>query len=185
MIVCVGYHLYPIELLNWYTYYPYDFPAVSVETMASTKIAKTPRSTSIKHRSDTTNTNQSKTTMTSSNGSIFRVTGHLCREFTGPRLNSPHKGQRGGALMSSLICAWIYGWVNNREADDLRRHRAHYDVTVMTTLFCRFKCFNNNITSVALICRLYNRSTRLFLLNLHQPYWSYHFNLSTHVTTSY
>ena len=23
------------------------------------------------------------------------------------------------------------GWVNNREADDLRRHRAHYDVTVM------------------------------------------------------
>ena len=23
------------------------------------------------------------------------------------------------------------GWVNNREADDLRRHSAHYDVTVM------------------------------------------------------
>ena len=25
----------------------------------------------------------------------------------------------------------INGWVNNREAGDLRRHRAHYDVTVM------------------------------------------------------
>ena len=30
-----------------------------------------------------------------------------------------------------FIYAWINGWVNNREADDLRRHRAHYDVTVM------------------------------------------------------
>ena len=30
-----------------------------------------------------------------------------------------------------LICAWINGWVNNREAGDLRRHGAHYDVTVM------------------------------------------------------
>ena len=45
--------------------------------------------------------------------------------------NSPHKGQWGGALMFSLICVWINGWVNNREAGDLRRYRAHYDVTVM------------------------------------------------------
>ena len=30
-----------------------------------------------------------------------------------------------------FICAWIHGWVNNREAGDLRRHRAHYDVIVM------------------------------------------------------
>ena len=66
--------------------------------------------------------------MTSSNGDIFRVTGHLCEEFTG---NSPHKGQWRRALMFSLICVWINGWVNNREAGDLRRHRAHYDVIVM------------------------------------------------------
>ena len=46
-------------------------------------------------------------------------------------VNSPHKGQWRGALMFSLICAWINGWVNNREAVDLRRYRAHYDVTVM------------------------------------------------------
>ena len=44
---------------------------------------------------------------------------------------SPHKGQWRGALMLSLICAWINRWVNNREAGDLRRHHAHYDVTVM------------------------------------------------------
>ena len=48
-----------------------------------------------------------------------------------PPVNSQHKGQWRGALMFSLICAWINGWVNNREAGGLRRHRAHYDVTVM------------------------------------------------------
>ena len=142
--------------------------------------------------------------MTSSNGNIFRVTGPLCGDFTGPGefptqrpvtrsfdvffdlrlnkrlskhswgwwfeklsyslwrhhnvwtshddvikwkhfprywpfvreihrspMNSPHKGQWRGALMYSLICAWINGWVNNRETGDLRRNRAHYDVNVM------------------------------------------------------
>ena len=34
--------------------------------------------------------------------------------------------------MFSLNCAWINGWVNNHEAGDLRRHRTHYDVIVMT-----------------------------------------------------
>ena len=46
-------------------------------------------------------------------------------------VNSPHKGQWRGALMFSLICAWINCWVNNREAGDLRCYRAHYDVIVM------------------------------------------------------
>ena len=38
------------------------------------------------------------------------------------------------ALMFSLMCAWINSWVNNRGAGDLRRHRVHYDVTVMDWL---------------------------------------------------
>ena len=46
-------------------------------------------------------------------------------------VNSPHKGQWRGALMFSLIAVWTIGWVNNRDAGDLRRHPAHYDVTVM------------------------------------------------------
>ena len=47
-------------------------------------------------------------------------------------VNSPHKGQWRGALMFSLICAWIKGWVAMvSEAGDWRRHRTHYDVTVM------------------------------------------------------
>ena len=39
-------------------------------------------------------------------------------------VNFPHKGQRRGSLMFSLICAWMNGWVNAGEAGDLRRHRA-------------------------------------------------------------
>ena len=49
-------------------------------------------------------------------------------------VNSLHKDQWWGAWMFSLICVWINGWENNREAGDLRSHRAHYDVTVMRTL---------------------------------------------------
>ena len=44
---------------------------------------------------------------------------------------SPHKDQWRGALMYSLISVWIECWVNNRDAGDLRRYRAHYDVIVM------------------------------------------------------
>ena len=46
-------------------------------------------------------------------------------------VNSPHKGQWRGALIFTLICSWMNGWANIREAGDLRRHHAHYDVTVM------------------------------------------------------
>ena len=47
-------------------------------------------------------------------------------------VNFPHKGHWRGALMCFVICAWN-GWVNNRGAGDLILHRAHYDVTVITT----------------------------------------------------
>ena len=50
-------------------------------------------------------------------------------------VNSPHKGQWRGALMFSLICVWINDWVINREAGDLRRYRAHYDVIVMALCY--------------------------------------------------
>ena len=44
---------------------------------------------------------------------------------------STHKDQWRGALMFSLICAGTNDWANNRNAGDLRRHRVHYDVSVM------------------------------------------------------
>ena len=56
-------------------------------------------------------------------------------------VNSTHKGQWRGALVFSLICVWIKGWVNNREAGELRRYRTHYDVTVMNlrTVYHKFQ----------------------------------------------
>ena len=65
--------------------------------------------------------------MTSSNGNIFRVTGHLCGEFTGPR--------------------WI---PHIREAGDFRRYCTHYDVSVMN-LFgtCVLQKFGFVLTVVA------------------------------------
>ena len=46
-------------------------------------------------------------------------------------VNFPYIGQWRGALMFSLICVCNNSWVNNGDAGDLRKHRAHYDVTVM------------------------------------------------------
>ena len=59
--------------------------------------------------------------MTSSNGNIFRVTGPLCREFTGDRWIPRTKASDGELGSFSLNCAWINGWVNKRDAGDLRR----------------------------------------------------------------
>ena len=50
---------------------------------------------------------------------------------------SPHKGQWRGVLLFSLICARLNDWVNNREAGDLRHHRAHYDDIVKKNIVFR------------------------------------------------
>ena len=70
--------------------------------------------------------------MTSSNGNIFCVTGPL------------HKGQWRGALMFSLICAWINCSVNTGEAGDLRRHGASYYVIVIAGNHRWFVDFSNS-----------------------------------------
>ena len=99
------------------------------------------------------------TMMTSSNGNIFRVTGHLCGEFTGPRWIPHIKGQWRGALMFTLICVRINGCVNNREAGDLRRYYAHYGVTVMQS--CRI-CANKSHTSILNIIKSKQNKTSLW-----------------------
>ena len=68
------------------------------------------------------------------NGNLFPRYWTFVRGIHRAPVNSPHKGLCREALMSSLICVWINGWVNSREAGDLRRHRAHYDVTVMMSM---------------------------------------------------
>ena len=60
-----------------------------------------------------------------------------------------HKGQWQGALMSSLICAWINGWVNDPEAGYLRRYRArhcnvHFIFFVTTA---QLSCFGSDLNT--------------------------------------
>ena len=58
--------------------------------------------------------------MTSWNGNTFRITGHLCGEFTGPRWIPRTKVS--DAELWCFLCTQINGRVNNREAGDLRRY---------------------------------------------------------------
>ena len=69
------------------------------------------------------------------------------REIHRSPVNCPHKGQWRGALMFSLIYAWINDWVNNREAGDLRRQHDHYDVIVMILLI---GCLGTNISELGI-----------------------------------
>ena len=48
-----------------------------------------------------------------------------CARNSPPPVYSPHKGQWHRALIFSLVCVWINGWVNIKSA--------HYDVIVMAT----------------------------------------------------
>ena len=88
-------------------------------------------------------------------------------------VNSPHKGQWRGALMFSLICAWINVWVNNGEAGDLRRRRAHYVVTVIFLIdivYCNHATTSYNILedSDSLLCKwTISRITGPFWANPH------------------
>ena len=87
-------------------------------------------------------------------------------------VNSPQKGQWRGALMFSFICVWINGWVNNREAGDLRRYRIHYDVTVMIMIFSlnRHSVFRS--WGWDMEC---DPSLELLCLNEYQVWWENHY----------
>ena len=66
--------------------------------------------------------------------------------------NSPVTGQWRGALMFSFICAWINSWVNNHEAGDFRRHRAHYKVIVMRSKKSRRWCHRDKCARFNIPC---------------------------------
>ena len=77
------------------------------------------------------------------------------REIHRSPVNSSHKGQWRWALIFSLICAWINDGVNNREAGDLRRYRAHYDVIITSKYMNNYCCTTatqNWYTTNKLIC---------------------------------
>ena len=86
------------------------------------------------------------------------------------QVNSPHKGQWRGALMFSFICAWINDWVNNREAGNLRRHRAHCEVIVMPEyqcILCKY-CLNHIKTETMYISPIFLVIFTFFMLCVFQ-----------------
>ena len=98
-----------------------------------------------------------------------------------------HTGQWRGVLIFSLICSWINDWVNNREADDLRRHRAHYDVIIFDRMYYhnishirRTKSESLNLTCLImqLFCALFwsqvsNREWRYSRSSADRPCFNY------------
>ena len=97
--------------------------------------------------------------MTLSNGNIFRVTGHLCGEFPGE-----FHAQRPVTRSFDVFYDVRLSWVNNREAGDLGRYRAHYDVTVMHRgIF--ILTTPSAVTSVLLLC---NRSLQIYMPELNR-----------------
>ena len=82
--------------------------------------------------------------MTSSNGNIFRVTGHLCGEFTGPQWIPRTKASDAELSCFLWSAPRINRWVNNRGTGDLRRYRVHDDVIVMW-------CNNDQVSKVTMV----------------------------------
>ena len=103
--------------------------------------------------------------MTSPNGNIFRVTGHLCGEFSGHR-----RIPCTNASDAQLI---INGWVSNGAVGDLRRHRAHYDVSVMEiAMNPHFQLWNIiSSTILAIVCQ-WKALSWTDLAQLMDPHWS-------------
>ena len=90
--------------------------------------------------------------MTSSNGTVFRVTSLLWGESTDHGWIPLTKASDADLLTFSLICAWTNVSAYNPDAGDSRRHPAHYDVTVMY-----IKCYDKSQQYIAL-CDLINMS---------------------------
>ena len=64
----------------------------------------------------------------------FSITGHLCGEFTDDRCIPRTKASDAELWCFLWSAPEKNGWVNNSEAGDLRRHRTHYDVSVVVLL---------------------------------------------------
>ena len=110
--------------------------------------------------------------MTSSNGNIFRVTG-LCDENPPVTGGFPPPPPPKKASKAKL---WCFLWSaleqtaeqKNRDAGDLRHHRAHFDVTVMNALRSVFSV-NFSFTHV-------NDST-----NMHSSYFHSKWSICSHI----
>ena len=96
-------------------------------------------------------------------------------------VNSMHKGQWRGALMLSLISAWMNGWVNNREAGDLGCNRTHYDVIAMLNFSSLYDNKNEILNHVS---EIHGKKTvvRFNMTRVKCNVYIYHILISIHIT---
>ena len=90
--------------------------------------------------------------------------GLLCREFTDQQW-IPFTKASDVVLWCFLCSAWINSWVNNRDAGDLRRHRAHYDAIAMQ--YFAHDINRNDFCWIAITRNAFN-SNGFGWLNLHR-----------------
>ena len=113
---------------------------------------------------------------------IFSDLLDLCRGIHRGPVNSPHKGQWRGTLIFSLISGRINAWVNNGEAANLRRNRAHYDIIVMRKLS---QIKNKCPYLEAFVCEILDRQRRCKTNNsINVVYLSFISMVSSTITTT-
>ena len=94
-------------------------------------------------------------------------------------------------LWCFLICAWTNDWINNRDAGDMRGHRAHYDVTVMMFFLVYMFIWNklaceqtsihtDNFITITSRWRLKSPASRLFTQPCIQAQIKYHIKAPRH-----
>ena len=110
---------------------------------------------------------------------IFSALLALCAGNSPVPVNSPHKGQWCGALMFSSICSLINRWVNNREAGDLRCHRAHYDANIMNAVSLKHDQYSEPPLLCCHSCSLAYTSMRIQSTNMFSTYFQIYCGLGT------
>ena len=80
----------------------------------------------------------------------------ICAGNSTVTVEFPAQSQWRGNLMFSLICVWLNGWVNNGKACDSRRHRGHYDVTVMKYIYVDLGFADLTFISIFMVQLLHN-----------------------------
>ena len=91
-----------------------------------------------------------KIMMTSLDGSIFCVTGPLWGESS-QRASNALVSREIACVDFFIICTRTNGWTYNRDAGDLRRHHAYYDVTNDSVYFSLLNCQATVVTICGLI----------------------------------
>ena len=80
----------------------------------------------------------------------------LCEGNHRSPVDSPRKGQLRGKLMLPLFfCTWTHIWANNRDTGELRRHRTHYNVTVISCFpLFRVEPLEKQLVSIRIVYQL-------------------------------